>query len=601
MDEQLCLLDLPVEILIRILKGMQMPDILNLAKVHPVFSDLVLSNKSVWLNASFNGVWPNDNNKEAFHRASVCGNISATIKLSLAYLYNEGLALDMSSDYAVNYLGRKVATLLYEAEKLTPEVAPFTWIFIRPPWNVHKSRCCKAEVYYAMCEKYSGKDILADIKTCLARVEDHVSPSGETPVELFKEAAESGETYAQYRLWQIKYGRLFDSKNTTKDAGLELEAIRSLRSLGSQSLKSRKNHEACLKLMEIYARKKFGGVNENDALAFCKKKITDFNKISFPATKRNMHITQSMRYILVDWLVELTSIKCLSSSILHQTVALVDKVLSSRYISRSRLQLVGIASMLLVCRYENSNILTIREAAWLTDNTYKYGDVVRMIGEITALTQGRLQLPTAYDFIEALGYVAELNFTGVYMLYYILEVSLHYFEFIRDFGPSTVACAACLLVLLTLNKGTTSAENLWTPLLIKYTGFTLKDLKECALRLHLFYTDVKPVLDHRRQPLTQVRERYSRDEFGRVSEFETLTHQQLCSVLSVASQNTKKETVQTFNKQLIMSPTRGGTGNFPMEAERHLAATPTMEESEERYEKKRNHPNDDSITKKMKV
>lgn len=36
MDEQLCLLDLPVEILIRILKGMQMPDILNLAKVNPI-------------------------------------------------------------------------------------------------------------------------------------------------------------------------------------------------------------------------------------------------------------------------------------------------------------------------------------------------------------------------------------------------------------------------------------------------------------------------------------------------------------------------------------------------------------------------------------
>lgn len=36
--------------------------------------------------------------------------------------------------------------------------------------------------------------------------------------------------------------------------------------------------------------------------------------------------------------------------------------------------------------------MTIREAAWLTDNTYKYEDVVRMMEEITAALKGNFRV-----------------------------------------------------------------------------------------------------------------------------------------------------------------------------------------------------------------
>lgn len=43
-------------------------------------------------------------------------------------------------------------------------------------------------------------------------------------------------------------------------------------------------------------------------------------------------------------------------------------------------------------RYMGRDIITIREAAWLTDNTYKYEDVVRMMGEITAVLRGQFRV-----------------------------------------------------------------------------------------------------------------------------------------------------------------------------------------------------------------
>ena len=36
--------------------------------------------------------------------------------------------------------------------------------------------------------------------------------------------------------------------------------------------------------------------------------------------------------------------------------------------------------------------LTIREASWLTDRTYDYNDVVRMIGELVAVHKGNIRV-----------------------------------------------------------------------------------------------------------------------------------------------------------------------------------------------------------------
>ena len=37
-------------------------------------------------------------------------------------------------------------------------------------------------------------------------------------------------------------------------------------------------------------------------------------------------------------------------------------------------------------------IITIREAAWLTDNTYRYDEVVCMMGEIVSALHGEIQV-----------------------------------------------------------------------------------------------------------------------------------------------------------------------------------------------------------------
>lgn len=43
-------------------------------------------------------------------------------------------------------------------------------------------------------------------------------------------------------------------------------------------------------------------------------------------------------------------------------------------------------------RYISKEILTIREAVWLTDNTYKYEDLVRMMGEVISVLDGKIRV-----------------------------------------------------------------------------------------------------------------------------------------------------------------------------------------------------------------
>ena len=59
------------------------------------------------------------------------------------------------------------------------------------------------------------------------------------------------------------------------------------------------------------------------------------------------------RFILVDWLIEVSEMKEFGSLVLHVAVDCVDRYLQSRPISRNWLQLVGITALLLAARYKS--------------------------------------------------------------------------------------------------------------------------------------------------------------------------------------------------------------------------------------------------------
>jgi cyclin A len=88
-------------------------------------------------------------------------------------------------------------------------------------------------------------------------------------------------------------------------------------------------------------------------------------------------VTQSMRGILVDWLVEVSEEYTLASDTLYLTVYLIDWFLHGNYVQRQQLQLLGITCMLIASKYEEISAPRIEEFCFITDNTYTRDQVYR--------------------------------------------------------------------------------------------------------------------------------------------------------------------------------------------------------------------------------
>lgn len=58
-------------------------------------------------------------------------------------------------------------------------------------------------------------------------------------------------------------------------------------------------------------------------------------------------VTANMRGVLIDWLVEVAEEYKLVSDTLYLTVSYIDRFLSYNALSRQRLQLLGVSSMLI--------------------------------------------------------------------------------------------------------------------------------------------------------------------------------------------------------------------------------------------------------------
>jgi cyclin A len=106
-------------------------------------------------------------------------------------------------------------------------------------------------------------------------------------------------------------------------------------------------------------------------------------------------ITSQMRYVLVDWLVEVAEDFRLSTETLFLCVGYVDRFLSRRHIQREELQLLGITCLLIASKYEEINPPHIERFAYVSDNACTVDDIVVAEGEVLSSLAYKLASPTA--------------------------------------------------------------------------------------------------------------------------------------------------------------------------------------------------------------
>ena len=89
-------------------------------------------------------------------------------------------------------------------------------------------------------------------------------------------------------------------------------------------------------------------------------------------------INEQMRAILIDWLVEVHYRFRLKSETLFQTVWIIDTYLSLVEITRAKLQLLGIASLLISCKSQEIYYPQLNEFIDITDGAYVKKELIDM-------------------------------------------------------------------------------------------------------------------------------------------------------------------------------------------------------------------------------
>ncbi|KAL7405756.1 hypothetical protein ABVT39_006692 [Epinephelus coioides] len=117
-------------------------------------------------------------------------------------------------------------------------------------------------------------------------------------------------------------------------------------------------------------------------------------------------ITERMRALLVDWLVQVHSRFQLLQETLYLTVAILDRFLQVQPVSRRKLQLVGVTAMLVACKYEEMYAPEVGDFAYITDNAFTKSQILEMEQLVLRTLNFQLGRPLPLHFLRRASKVA---------------------------------------------------------------------------------------------------------------------------------------------------------------------------------------------------
>ncbi|PKU79538.1 cyclin-A2-1 [Dendrobium catenatum] len=223
-------------------------------------------------------------------------------------------------------------------------------------------------------------------------------------------------------------------------------------------------------------------------------------------------ITQRMRGILIDWLVEVAEEYRLVPDTLYLTVSVIDCFLSQNYIERQRLQLLGITCMLIASKYEEICAPRVEEFCFITDNTYTKEDVLKMEIQVLDYLEFRLSFPTIKTFLRRFLRAAQSTYkvpslTLGYAANFLAELTLVEYSFL-EFLPSVIAASAVFLARWTLDQ----SDHPWNRTLEYYTSYKASDLQHVVLAMQALQQNCSNSF------LSAIRDKYLQEKYGRVAD-----------------------------------------------------------------------------------
>ncbi|XP_041369719.1 G2/mitotic-specific cyclin-B-like [Gigantopelta aegis] len=220
-------------------------------------------------------------------------------------------------------------------------------------------------------------------------------------------------------------------------------------------------------------------------------------------------ITGKMRSILIDWLCQVHHRFNLLLETLYLTVATIDRYLQICPVTRSKLQLVGVTSMLVASKYEEMYAPEVADFVYITDNAYTKTDIKDMERDILRKLDFSLGKPVCLQFLRRNSKAGKVDTRKHTLAKYLMELTITEYDMVQ-YLPSEIAAAALCLSIRLMD------DSKWTTTLAHYSAYTEKDLQPLVQKL------AQIVQKAESSKLTAVRTKFSSSKFMKISQIPQL-------------------------------------------------------------------------------
>lgn len=233
---------------------------------------------------------------------------------------------------------------------------------------------------------------------------------------------------------------------------------------------------------------------------------------SMPTGKRRgsigqADITEGMRAILVDWLVEVQESFELNHETLYTAVKLMDLYLSKVFVTKEDLQLIGATACLIACKIDERIPPNLDDFVYVCDDAYSRQEIMAKERDMIESVDYDVGYPLSYRFLRRFGRVCQVTMPVLTLARYILETSLMEYKFNVQLSESILAAATLALAMKISNI----EDAKWVGPLKFYSGYDLPTIRPVFHALHrMLFQDTKDATK-------TIRQKYSHRVFHEVA------------------------------------------------------------------------------------
>ena len=237
------------------------------------------------------------------------------------------------------------------------------------------------------------------------------------------------------------------------------------------------------------------------------------SKAEYNYMKKQNEINEQMRSILIDWIIDVHCKFGFTDETLFMTISIIDRFLTSKKITRSKLQLLGVTALMISCKHEEIDLPKADDFIYITDNAYSRDEIFKMENDVLDTLNFSLLYPSPIKFFELLSYKFKFNKKQFMMGKYLMESFLIDIKNTK-YKPSIISCACSYIVMkfFKMNNYHDSYSKKWYLLNENYSIPSGLSVKECAKDICLFVDNIH------KSNYTSTEKKYSKPEYEKVAQ-----------------------------------------------------------------------------------